>query len=373
MLSTYPPNACGLAMFSAALERALRSIGLDVQMVQVSDGLDESDHRRRVAGVLINGSPPSVRHAGYLLSRADVAVVHHEFGLYGGQDGDEMLDVLRLVDSPVITVLHAVPSSPSAGQRRVLEDASRHSSRVVVLTVCARERLLANYRVDPCSVVTIPHGAIVATQPLGGLTALHPSQPQLLSWGLIRPGKGIEQVIDAVATLNDAGVRLHYTVAGMTHPKVAAVNGEAYRNSLTRRAQDAGVRDLVRLDPKYRGPDHLALFLSTSSVIVMPYASTDQATSGVLVDSIAAGRPVIATAFPHAVELLSDGAGILVDHGDQAGLVAAIQAATSDPVLHDSMAAAARRLAPLHSWETISQRYADLAARVVCERRSVSA
>jgi glycosyltransferase involved in cell wall biosynthesis len=373
MLSTYPPTACGLATFASALSGALTAQGHRVDIVRVADGSMESDASHRVAGHLLPGSPSSVRRAALVLSEADVAIIQHEYGIFGGRDGEEVLDVMRLVTVPVITVLHTVPIDPQPNQRRILEEITRRSAHVVVMTRCSHDRLVGRYDVDPASIVTIPHGAIVADGSSRHRSSpLHP-HPEVLSWGLLSPGKGIERVIDAIGTLNENGHRVHYTISGMTHPKVLRAHGEEYRESLVQRVRDRRVSHLVRFDRTYREPQTLADYLSTSSVIVLPYASTDQAVSGVLVDSIAAGRPVIATAFPHAVELLSTGAGILVGHDDHDGLVAALLAVTGDRDLREAMATSARLLADLHSWPAVASAYADLAFHARVEQQLITA
>jgi glycosyltransferase involved in cell wall biosynthesis len=364
MMSTYPPTACGLATFASALERAMVDLGHRVRFVRVDDGTLESDGGHRTAGHLLAGSLPSVRRAAHVLSDADVAIVQHEYGIYGGRDGEEVLDVLRLTDVPLITVLHTVPTAPTPNQRRILEELGRLSSQLVVLTASARDRLVDGYLVDPHSVVVIPHGAIVVDRFRGSRLMPTAPRPQLLSWGLIGPGKGLESVIDAVGDLETDGHPVDYTIAGRTHPKVARLQGESYRGSLVRRARDRGVLRRVHFDQSYRGPEHLAHYIASSSVVVLPYTSTDQIVSGVLVDSIAAGRPVISTAFPHARELLADGGGILVDHGDHDGLVEAIRAVTRDPGLLARLTSEAQRLAPLHSWPSVGHRYAQLAAQL---------
>jgi glycosyltransferase involved in cell wall biosynthesis len=373
MLSTYPPTACGLATFASALERALVAQGHRVDIVRVDDGSVGADGGRGVAGVLVNGSAQSVREAASVMSRSDVTIVQHEYGIYGGADGEEILDLVRAVDAPVMVVLHTVPVTPSPNQERVLEDLCAHASQVVVLTACARERLLARYSVDATKVVTIPHGALVAPHSGGGHSLCFQPRQQLLSWGLLGPGKGIENVIDAVGNLRAIGHEVRYTVAGMTHPKVVSRQGETYRWSLIDQARNNDVRHLVHFDQSYRSPEWLTHYIASSSLVILPYASTDQAVSGVLVDSIAAGRPVIATAFPHAVELLSDGAGIVVPHGDQAALTEAIRIATTDRSLLRSMTARARELAPMHSWTAVGRRYAEEASALVRARSSVSA
>lgn len=364
MLSTYPPTACGLATFGSALERELSRQGHRIRFVRVDDGTLESDGGHRTAGLLLAGSLPSVRRAAQVLSDADVAIVQHEYGIYGGRDGEEVLDVLRLANVPIITVLHTVPVAPTPNQRRILEELGRVSAQLVVLTHCARDRLVSGFRVDASSVTVIPHGAIVVDRIHGSRLLATSRKPELLSWGLIGPGKGLESVIDAIADLEAIGHPVEYTIAGRTHPKVAHRDGEAYRQGLVQRAREQGVLRRVHFDQAYRGPEHLAHYIASSSVVVLPYASTDQIVSGVLVDTIAAGRPVISTAFPHARELLADGGGILVEHGDHDGLVHAIRSVTRNASLLSRLIAEAQRLAPAHSWASVGHRYEQLAAQV---------
>lgn len=373
MMSTYPPTACGLATFASALERAMIQAGHEVRFIRVDDGTLESDGGYRTAGQLLAGSLPSVRRAAHVLSDADVAIVQHEYGIYGGRDGEEVLDVLRLADVPLITVLHTVPTLPTPNQRRILEELARLSSQLVVLTFSARDRLLTGYQIDPASVSVIPHGAIVVDRFRGSRLLPTARRPQLLSWGLIGPGKGLESVIDAIGDLAAADHQVDYTIAGRTHPKVARQQGESYRGSLVRRARDRGVLRHVHFDQSYRGAEHLAHYVASSSVVVLPYSSTDQIVSGVLVDSIAAGRPVISTAFPHARELLANGGGILVDHGDHDGLVEAIRAVTRDPGLLARLTAEAQRLAPQHSWPSVGRQYAQLAAHLTSRLEPIPA
>ena len=185
-------------------------------------------------------------------------------------------------------------------------------------------------------------------------------RPQLLTWGLLGPGKGIEHTIDALGLLRDVHPRPRYTIAGVTHPKVFARQGDRYRESLIRRSWIRGVVGSVTFDDSYRRVAQLTRFVAGASVVVLPYDSRDQVTSGVLVDAIAAGRPVIATAFPHAVELLASGAGIVVPHADPVALAAAIRSTVCDPDQHASMAAEAGRLAPGLSWAAVARQYAGL-------------
>jgi len=232
---------------------------------------------------------------------------------------------------------------------------------VVVMTAAAGARLVAAYAVDATKVVTIPHGAsppVALRHHVGDATKA--ARPQLLTWGLLGPGKGIEHMIHAMSLLHDLRPRIHYTVAGATHPKVFAREGDRYRQSLIREAWATGVASAVGFDDAYRDVSDLMRVVASASLVVLPYDSRDQVTSGVLVDAIGAGRPVIATAFPHAIELLSGGAGIVVPHEDPAALSAAIRAAVSDPAMLAAMTVKAGELAPSLTWRSVATQYRSL-------------
>jgi polysaccharide biosynthesis protein PslF len=365
ILSSYPPTPCGLATFTAALAHGLSANGAEVRVVRVADD-DNTPWADRVVGELVNGSPSSVVAGAELLNQCDVAVVQHEYGLFGGADGDEVLGVLGGLRVPSIVIAHTILSHPTAHQRSVLEAAAALADQVVVMSEAARVRLCTTFEVDPARVVTIAHGAAI---PTSDLTRKPSSRPTMLTWGLIGPGKGIERVLDVMPSLQALAIRPRYLVAGQTHPKVLAADGETYRQARVAQAHRLGVAEAVCFDDDYRDLASLNALIGSSSVVVLPYDSTDQVTSGVLVDAIAAGKPVVATAFPHAVEILASGAGIVVPHDDPGAMATALHRVLVEPGLADRMAAEARRLAPALGWPVVAGAYLRLADRLQTGRR----
>ncbi|WP_410432241.1 glycosyltransferase [Mycolicibacterium aichiense] len=363
ILSTYPPTLCGLATFSAALADGLRDNGAAVDVVRIADGPPSGDVQ--VIGELINGVPASVSAGVQLLNRSDVVVIQHEYGIYGGADGDEVVDIIRAMQVPTVVVAHTVLKQPTPRQRWVLESIVAQADQVVVMTNAARERLCLGYEVDSRKIITIPHGATVGAR----ADVKRSGRPTLLTWGLLGPGKGIERVIDAMAALSELPGRPVYLIAGRTHPKVLAADGDAYLDALRERANSRGVADSVKFDCSYRDNKALGAMIQSAAAVVLPYDSTEQVTSGVLVDAIANGRPVVATAFPHAAELLGDGTGIVVPHGDTDALTSALLSVLTQPRLAGQMAARARLLAPTMAWPVVAKDYLVLAQRL-CSRRS---
>jgi len=362
ILSTYPPTPCGLATFTAALANGLTANGADVSVVRISDGPPSTS--TPVIGELVNGSPASVAACAELLNRSDVAVIQHEYGIYGGVDGDEVVDIIEGLCVPSIVIAHTILKDPTPHQRSVLEAVAALADQVVVMSEAAAQRLCRDFDVDRRKVKTVPHGATIPTN----TTVMRGGRPTLLTWGLLGPGKGIERVIEAMGSLNDVPGRPRYLVAGRTHPKVLAADGEAYRDARTEQARRSGVADSVCFDAGYRSVSTLTALVQSAAVVVLPYDSTDQVTSGVLVDAIASGRPVVATAFPHAVELLNSGAGIVVGHDDPDALASALRRILTQPRLAGAMAAEARRLAPEMAWPVVAGAYLKLAHGIRAER-----
>ena len=318
----------------------------------------------RVVGELIPDSPASVSTAAELLNQSDVAIIQHEYGIYGGTDGDDVVDVVERLRVPSIVIAHTVLKDPTAHQRSVLEAVAAAADRVVVMSEAASDRLRLNFDIDSRKIITVPHGATIPKT----VAAKRPGRPTLLTWGLLGPGKGIERVIGVMGSLAHLPGRPRYLVAGRTHPKVLAAQGEAYREGCIEQARRSGLSDSVTFDSDYRDVASLSALAQSASAVVLPYDSTDQVTSGVLVDAIASGRPVVATAFPHASELLASGAGIVVDHDDPDALASALRVVITDPRVSGSMAAEARRLAPTMSWRIVAGAYQRLAHRVLAER-----
>ena len=186
----------------------------------------------------------------------------------------------------------------------------------------------------------------------------------MLTWGLIGPGKGIEWAIDAMAGLSD--LRPRYLVMGRTHPKVAHRDGEAYRTEPRRaRTRPPGSRTSSSSTTITSSVGELAELVQRADVVLLPYDSREQVTSGVLIEAVAAGRPVVSTAFPHAIELLGDGTGLVVPQRDPAALEAALRRVLSEPDLAEGMAEQAARKAPELLWPAVADRYRRIAARVV--------
>jgi len=354
-LSSGPPTPCGLATFTAALAQEFERTGNIVSLVRVLDREEAaSTSRIPVIGQLIAEDRRTISSAIRALNQCDVVIVQHEYGLYGGPDGEDVLRVLHGLDVPTIAILHTVLSHPMQHQREVLDEVIASVDAAVVMTESAARTLREHFNVGTTPIRVIPHGATL-------VASRHQHQsvdrPKILTWGLLGPGKGIEWVIESLVGLKRLDPVPLYVIAGRTHPKVLAREGESYRQSLIKMVEDLGVSHMVSFDNSYRDLLSLTSLIESADVVVLPYDSKDQATSGVLVDAIAAVRPVVATSFPHAIELLGTGAGIVVNRKDPQAIGRALKEIITEPEVAERMAREARRLAVGLSWESVAQQY----------------
>jgi glycosyltransferase involved in cell wall biosynthesis len=336
------------------------------------DGPRRSARPEVVHHLVANSSGGEAEVAG-ILSDFDIAVVQHEYGIYGGPDGDQVLGVLDRLTVPVIVVLHTVLVDPTRHQREVLERVLAAADAVVTMTPTARRRLLNGYAVDPQRVALIPHGAPGNRAAGNGASRGTADRPTILTWGLLGPGKGIEWGIDALAQLRHLDPMPRYLVVGETHPRVVERHGEAYREALTAQAAERGVGHLIEFDARYLDAGALSRVVAQADVVLLPYDSREQVTSGVLVEALAAGKPVIATGFPHAVELLGGGTGLVVPHGDSAAMARALRRVLTEPGLATRLGAAAAALAPQLLWPAVAERYRALAGPLIEDSASAVA
>ncbi|HSZ38552.1 MAG TPA: glycosyltransferase [Trebonia sp.] len=366
-VSTFPPTQCGLATFTAALHSALLQSGSDEGWVVSLVDAPAPGSGDEVVAQLIAGDSASLTQAAARLNQCDVAIVQHEYGVYGGHDGSEILHLLDQVRVPCVVVLHTVLTSPTPHQRQIIESVIAKADAVVTMTVTARERLAAGYAADMTKVCIIAHGA-PAPQTTMAEPTFRTGQFTVLTWGLLGPGKGIEWGIEAMAMLRDLRPMPRYMVAGQTHPKVLLREGDAYRDRLREQVREGELGTWVSFDGQYRTANALASLIRSADVVLLPYDSAEQVTSGVLIEAVAAGKPVVATQFPHATELLAGGAGLLVPHRDPAAIAAALRSLVTRRDVMTRMAATASATAPRLLWPAIAEQYRELIGRLITDR-----
>ena len=333
LIGNYLPRKCGIATFTTDTHRALRARFPDVRVDVYA--MDDAPGRYAYPGDVTATIPQHDRAAYVAAARAIEASgaqaiwVQHEYGIFGGAAGEHLLALLDRTSLPLIVTLHTVLERPNADERRVMERLLRRAARVIVMAERARDILKRVHGVSGRQVVMIPHG--VPDRPFADTAAFKAGfgwegRQVILTFGLLSPGKGIETMIEALPAIVAAEPSALYVVLGATHPNLVAQEGEAYRDRLTALAAARGVADHLEFVDRFVEQEELLDYLQAADLYVTPYVNPAQITSGTLSYAVALGKPVVATPYVHATEILADGHGVLVDFGDAAAFAREIGA-----------------------------------------------
>ena len=299
--------------------------------------------------------------------------IQHDFEIWGGVDGGHVVDFLRALRVPVVATLHSILGVPTPGQRAILTTLVEEADATVVMSDSAARLLGTAYGIDPGRVEVIPHG--VPELPLVDPETVKPAvnlqgRTVLLSFGLLRPGKGYEFVIDALPAVVAANPSVLYVVVGATHPDVIRIGGETYRNGLVEQVRRLGLQEHVLFLDHFVGRLELSRWLEAADVFLTPYTEMDKSASGSLSYAMSAGRAIVSTSFLHASEMLADGRGLLVQAGSPAALATAVNALLDD----DDLRAAIGQRAHDHTrgmiWTAVGAGYSRLFADVTGGARS---
>ncbi len=375
LIGNHPPRMCGIATFTADVETALtdRYPGLAIDIYAMNDPGGDHDYPPAVVCTIGQDEIPQYLAAARRIneSGADVVCVQHEYGIFGGAAGSHLLRLLDRVEAPVVVVLHTVLEHPSPEQRHVIEALGRRASRLIVMAQKGREILERVHGIPSAQIAVVAHG--VPDRPLVDSDVMKPAlglagREVLLTFGLLSPNKGIETMIRAMPRIIERHPNAIYVVLGATHPHLVAREGEAYRESLVRLADECNVADHVRFIDGFLSNDTLLDYLAASDVYVTPYLNEAQITSGTLSYAVALGRPVVSTPYWHAVELLADGVGQIVGFGDSDGFAEAIDTLLDDEVLAAQSRERAYAIGRTMLWSRLAEAYMDIFHKAVVQR-----
>ena len=358
------PRRCGIATFTTHLQHAvaLARPSLKTCIVAMNDGDTGYDYPPSVT-LQINADRRMDYEAAATALNAggyDVVSLQHEFGIFGGKAGGDILTLLSGLTMPVVTTLHTVLAKRSEIQRSVLCRIVDASAIIVVMAEKARQLLQAVYHVPSSKIEVVPHGIpdVAFAEPEDAKERLgFASRAVVLTFGLLSPNKGIEVMIDAMPSILRSRPDTVYTVLGATHPNLVRHEGEAYRESLIDRTRRLGVENSVVFLNQFVDEAMLLDFISMCDVYVTPYLDQSQITSGTLAYSFGLGRAVVSTPYWHARELLADGRGILVPFGDAVSIGREIAELLTDDQRRDRMSRRAYASSRSVTWERTAHRY----------------
>lgn len=358
------PRRCGIATFTTDLVRAIADLrpNVEICVVAINDHGQTYDYPGSVAFQIKDETVEDyVRAAAFLnAGRFDLVCLQHEFGIFGGEAGGYILELLSRLNMPVVTTLHTVLAKPGAAQRAVMERLVEISSKIVVMANKGQEMLRSVYGVVDDKIEVIPHGIPEfpfvepdATKAKLGFSG----RSVILTFGLLSPSKGIEVMIDAMPSILQRRADAVYVVLGATHPNLVRDQGEAYRESLMMRVRELGVEDHVVFLDQFVDQATLLEFISTCDVYVTPYLNEAQMTSGTLAYSFGLGKPVVSTPYWHALELLDDGRGVIVPFGNAAAIGKEIARLLTDTPRRQAMRERAYAVSRSMTWERTAERY----------------
>jgi glycosyltransferase involved in cell wall biosynthesis len=366
-VGNFPPRKCGIATFTNDVcERFSQEFPDDTCfVVAMTDDGQDYDYPDRVWLDVRASDVSEYRKAATYINRIqpDVVSLQHEFGIFGGQDGGMLLEFLNHCKVPVVTTLHTILANPTRSQRAVMERIIEVSSGIIVMAEKACELLLMNYRIDPAMIHVVPHGIPDAsfTSTTSNKEELHLDRHKtILTFGLIGPGKGLEDGIRAMADVVPHHPDALYIILGATHPQLLKVEGERYRSSLEDLVRELNLESNVIFVDRYATNEELTRHLGATDIYLTPYPNEAQITSGTLAYASGSGCPVVSTSYWHASELITPDRGILVPFSHPAGIGKAINELLSDPARCQSMRLAAARAGESSRWPAVVRQYREV-------------
>ena len=370
-LGNYPPKACGIGTFTNSLARAVLSnintenIADYAEIIAMEDPAEAHAYPPEVSRTIDPAEAREYRAAADYLNDHDfdLLVLQHEYGIFGGDDGVYLLQLLDRLRIPVIVTFHTVLKEPTFGQQNVLKRIADRAQAVVVMSQLAAKFLTDVFSVDPAKIHVIEHGVPVIEledrQTLRDRMGWD-DRKVLFTFGLLGRGKGIETAIRALPAIVSENPDTLYVVLGKTHPHVVRNSGEEYREYLLALAEELGVGDNVRMIAKFASEQELFECLRAADVYVVPYPNEAQITSGTLAYAIGAGAAVVSTPFWHATELLAEGRGLTFPFHDSAALARTVNGLIADPAATAAMRERALTYGKTLAWPRVGAQYLDV-------------
>src|ERR1700723_1561475 len=375
VIGNYLPRHCGIATFTTDLCTAIAAeYGTARLMALPVDDTEEGyDYPARVRWSLAQDDVTSYKDAAEFLNfnNIDMVCLKHEYGIFGGPAGSHILHLLRGLKMPVVTTLHTVLREPNPDQKLVMEEIAELSDRLIVMSQLSSQFLQEIFKVPCAKIDMVPHG-------VPDLPFLDPNffkdrfdvegKAVLLTFGLLSPNKGIENVIQALPQILAKHQNVAYAVAGATHPHILRREGDRYREYLQALAKEVGVGSRVLFHNHFVSPEEMVQFIGAADIYITPYRHEAQVVSGTLAYALGAGKAIISTPYWHAIELLDDRRGALVPFENPDAIAQKTVELLDTPAIRHAMRKRAYLFAREMVWKRVAQGYMESFARVRGDR-----
>lgn len=370
-LSTYPPTPCGIATFTEDLVQAIPS-SFSPEIIAVSQDDETISYPEEVKFIIQKEKKEDYWQAAeYANKELEAVSIQHEYGIFGGEDGEMVVEFLDRLRKPAITTLHTVLSHPSSGQVAVLQKIIQRSEKVVVMNSLAIPILEDKYQAPSQKLVVIHHGApsSYSYEKEGQKSALGLSDRIVLStFGLISRGKGIEYVIQALPEVVHKFPQVVYLIIGATHPRVKAREGESYRNSLEQLVKELNLEEHVIFVNRYLSKEELVKYLVATDIYLTPYLNSQQIVSGTLAYAMRFGKVIISTPYLYAQELIGKDRGILVKFADSQSIKDALFRVLENSAYFRQIEKNAQKFGAKLKWTEVGRDYARLFEEIINQK-----
>ena len=370
-VSSCMPRKCGIATFSAHLSQALeKKVGPDAASFISLNNNGRYDYPPQVIDEIEQDNLNDYYKAARTINSSEVDVVslQHEFGLFGGPDGIYIKEFLKHLEKPVVTTFHTVVQNPSPGQKKAFKEVAAYSQALVVMNKLAISFMTDIYNIPRSKIHLIPHG-VSETEYKDPSSCKEQLELQdyllILTFGFLSPNKGIETILKALPAVVEKHPHVLYMVLGTTHPVEKKHNGEAYRQSLELLVKELGLTRNVLFVDAFVDDEAMDCYVGAADLVVCPYHSGGQITSGVLSIALSKGKAIISTPYLHAQEALSEGRGRLVNAKDPSAMSAAVRHLVENPEERQALSERAYALGRQMGWSNVSKLYLEAFANVM--------
>lgn len=370
-MGSFPPRECGIATFTKDVVDSFdRAFATSSEIIAIDEpGGEVRTYGPEVVARLRQDQRESYADVAAIVNAhpAHVLNIQHEYGLFGGERGEWLINLVRATEKPVTLTLHTVLPEPDEVMLRVTRELCSYASSVIVLSETGRDLLSRVYRIDPAQVRVIHHGVPdVPFRETGPFKASFGIGERMVisTFGLINRGKGLEYAIEAMRGVVKRHPETLYLILGETHPVVRRQEGESYRESLQQMVRDYGLQHNVQLIDKYLDFDELVSYLEATDIYLTPYLNPTQIVSGTLAYAVGCGRAIVSTPYLYAQEVLANHRGFLCAFRDAKTIAQLVNGLLDDPALRRATERRAYRFGRQMTWPHVAAEYGKLFAEL---------